>query len=68
MGFAGHNRGKHFIPGMGGYAKGRFIPPSTQCPYCKAEIGDSKTGRCTCNRLYFTKKNGDRVMVEDRGL
>ena len=70
--FAGHNKGKYFMPG-GGYVRGKKSDDVTKlrggvyhkCPFCGcSNIAETFNTVCRkCERRWFQKKNGDFIYV-----
>ena len=71
--FAGHNRGKHYMPGVG-YVRGKIAlrvlltgaGKDIKCPYCHSYTNTLNAIQAcpSCGRQWFTKRNGDFVFVE----
>jgi len=70
--FAGHNRGKHYRPGVG-YIVGKpavrimiaAVGRDIKCPYCETFSNTENAIRSCpkCGRVWFQKRNGDYIFV-----
>lgn len=69
MAFAGHNRGKQYVPGHG-YIIARHalrvlitgVGKDLKCPFCRAYTNtENSIHACSCGKRWARKRNGDYV-------